>query len=190
MKDESSFFVVLAICVLVVVLVAIRQNIFHDISDMSRSAAVAGHNFDYQLMPDRHNSLGLTNAELGLRQVYPDFFNKFDRANWQDFWDIVYGTHPLIGFKNEKIPSAERNFSVDEVQQALVRRYPELFSRFSSENWKIFWKQVFNISPGIQALFEEGKQKDRSDARLEKMINQDNKKISNTVHQVRETIGQ
>jgi hypothetical protein len=82
---------------------------------------------------------------------------------------------------------------VAEVQDALMKRYPEAFSQFGSDNWRLFWKEIFGITDyKIQFTGEDEwmqKQKDKQDAKLDRKIQMDRQKVSSTVEKVREEIG-
>ena len=184
MQDNLGV-IVFGISALAILVVAIRQNLFQDANDMVTALKIGKHNVEYQISPDRRKPLVIMDKEFGLRQLHPTFFNNFDREDWQEFWDIIYGIHPLIGFKDEKIPAADRNYSIPEIQRALIQRYPEAFSLFQGEQWKIFWKEVFGIIdykiqvPGLDDRIE--RQKDKSDRRLDKKIKRDDQEISATI---------
>jgi len=193
MRDNLGI-VVFGVSAIAILVVAIRQNLFQDINDMSRALKIGMHNVEYQFSPDRRQPMVIMDKEFGLRQLHPVFFSKFDRDDWQEFWDIVYGIHPLIGFEDEKIPAADRNYSIGEIQSILIKRYPEAFSVFGEEQWKMFWKEIFGIIdykvqvPGFDSMVE--KQRGKSDRRLEKKIKIDDQKISTTVNEARKEIGE
>jgi len=193
MRDNLSV-IVLGISAVAILVVAIRQNLFQDANDMVRALKIGRHNVEYQFSPDRRKPMVIMDKEFGLRQLHPAFFNNLDREDWQEFWDIIYGIHPLISFKDEKFPAAERNYSIAELQRVLTRRYPEAFSAFQGEQWKMFWKEVFGIIdykiqvPGFDDMVE--KQKDKSDRRLDKKIKRDDDAISATIAGARREIGE
>lgn len=192
MRDNTGI-VVLGISLVAILVVAIRQNLFQDVNDMVTTMKIGRHNIEYQLSPDRRKPLVISDKELSLRQLYPTFFNNFTRDDWSDFWDIIYGIHPLIIFDNDKLSPAQRNYSVTEIQRVLIERYPEAFTQFKEDNWKVFWKEIFGIIDyKLQLPYGDElaqKQKDRSDRRLEKKIGTEEQKISQTVDKVRKDIG-
>ncbi|MDD5005158.1 MAG: hypothetical protein PHS93_01480 [Candidatus Omnitrophica bacterium] len=192
MQDNIGIFV-LGISVVVILTVAVRQNLFRDVNDMITTLKIGRHNVEYQLAPDRRKPIVLTDKEMGLKQLHPSFFGSFNREDWQEFWDIIYGVHPLIKFSNEKLAGAGRNYSIAEIQEVLVRRYPEGFSGFNAEQWKIFWKEIFGIIDyKIQIPSQDEwveKQRDKSDRRLDKKIKQDDEKISATIQGAKKEIG-
>ena len=188
MKIDNLGFIVLAVSMIAILVTAVRHNLFRDIDDMSKTLQISGHNIQYQLFPDRSKPLISADKEMGLRQIYPQFFNNFTKEDWLEFWDIIYGTHPLIEFKNERLPMAERNLYINEIQDTLVSRYPRGFSGLDQENWRMFWKQIFSVSPGMQALLEEDKQKERSDRRLDRKMQKDTGEISTTIKGVKDEI--
>ncbi|NQU18709.1 hypothetical protein HQ550_00985 [bacterium] len=193
MQDNLGV-IIFGVSAIAILVVAIRQNLFQDVNDMVTALRVGRHNVEYQFSPDRRRPLVIMDKEFGLRQLHPVFFNTFDKEDWQEFWDIIYGVHPLISFKNEKIPVADRNYSITEIQMVLIERYPEGFSGFGQEHWKTFWKEVFGIIdykiqvPGLDQRIES--QKDKSDRRLDKKIKKDDQKISATVSQAKREIGE
>lgn len=180
---ENLAFIVFGVLLVAMVAVSIRENLFRDAEDMSKALQIGKHNIDYQLFPNRSKPLILMTKELGLRQFYPDFFENFDRDDWQEFWDVIYGVHPLIEFENEKLPSANRSYSIREVQVVLAERYPEGFASFNEEAWNTFWKQIKDINPGIPPylLNQDQKQKEREDRILQRKIQKDNARVSRTI---------
>jgi hypothetical protein len=192
MRDNTGI-LVLGVGLVVILVVAIRENLFQDINDMVTTMKIGRHNIEYQLSPDRRKPLVISDKEISLKQIYPAFFNNFTRDDWDDFWDIIYGVHPLINFNNEKLSPAQRNLSVNEIQDVLIKRYPEVFSQFQAENWKIFWKEIFGIIDYKLQLPSQDewveKQRDKSDRRLEKKIKIEDQRISQTVDKVRQDIG-
>ena len=190
---DNLGFIVFCICIIAILVVAARHNLFEDIDDMITSLKIGAHNVEYNFAPDRRIPLFVIDKEYGLRQLHPQFFNRLSRAEWQEFWDIIYGIHPLIEFENEKLPSAQRNYSIAEIQKVLVKRYPEAFSGFSVEQWKFFWKEIKGISD-YKLQFSGGdewmeKQRARADRKLERQVQQDDDSISATIQDVRESIG-
>lgn len=192
MRDNTGI-LVFGVSIVVILAVAIRQNLFQDIKDMVTTVKIGRHNIEYKLSPDRRKPLIITDKEIGLKQLYPTFFNNFTRNDWDEFWDIIYGIHPLIKFSNEKLPPAQRNYSAGEIQKVLIQRYPEAFFQFNEEGWKSFWKEIFGvIDYKLQSLSQDDwltKQKTRSDGRLERKISAEEQKISRTVETVKEEIG-
>lgn len=193
MQDNLGF-IVFGISIVAVLVVAVRHNLFQDINDMMTSIKIGAHNIEYNLAPDRRMPLLVIDKEFGLRQLHPAFFNRLSREEWQEFWDIIYGIHPLINFENKKLPAAERNYSIAEIQKVLLKRFPEGFSGFSIEQWKTFWKEIKGVTDykmqitGGDEWME--KQRARADRKLEQKVKQDNEQISTTIQGVREQIGQ
>lgn len=186
MNTDNLAFVVFFVLLIAIIAVAIRGNLFHDAGDMAKAVQIGKHNIDYQFFPDRSKPLILATKELGLRQFYPDFFKKFTRDDWQEFWDIIYGVHPLIEFENEKLAAADRNYFVGEIQVVLADRYPDGFAHFDAEAWKTFWKQIQDINPGVppNLLGGDFKQKEREDQRLERKIRRDTARVQETIEDV------
>ncbi|MFC1708786.1 hypothetical protein ACFL2J_01825 [Candidatus Omnitrophota bacterium] len=193
MKQDSLVFIIFGFSIIAVLVVAVRGNLFQDVDDMVSSLKIGAHNFEYQLIPDRGMPLLVVNKEYGLRQLYPAFFNRLSKADWQEFWDIIYGIHPLINFENKMLAPADRNLSIVEIKSVLVKRYPEIFSGFSAEHWKLFWKEIKGVTDysikGAGGDEWSKKQKARSDRRLDQKVKQDKERISSTIQDVRETIG-
>ncbi|MDD5291797.1 MAG: hypothetical protein PHY46_01250 [Candidatus Omnitrophica bacterium] len=192
MRDTTGI-LVLVVSIVGILVVAIRQNLLQDAQDMVTTMKIGGHNIEYQMSPDRRRPLIVTDKEIGLRQMYPTFFNNFTRDDWDEFWDIIYGTHPLIKFDNERLLPAQRNYSTQEIQKVLVQRYPEAFTQFDEEKWKIFWKEILGIIDyKLTSLTQDDwvqKQKERSDDRLRRKIQKEDQEISDTVNVVRQEIG-
>ncbi|MBL7196520.1 MAG: hypothetical protein ISS47_00320 [Candidatus Omnitrophica bacterium] len=191
MQDNLGF-IVFGISIVAILVVAVRQNLFQDIDDMMTSLRIGKHNVEYHLSPDRRMPLVIVDKEFGLRQLHPTFFNSFDKEDWQEFWDIIYGIHPLISFESEKLSAAKRNYSIAEIQKVLIKRYPGVFSTFNREHWKLFWKEIFGvldsklqISGGDEWM---RKQRDKADRKLEKKMRRDDGKISSTIRGLRQEI--
>lgn len=192
MQDNFGF-IVFCISIVAILVVAIRQNLFQDINEMMTVLRIGKHNVEYQLSPDRRRPLVIMDKEFGLRQLLPGFFNKLNQEDWQEFWDIIYGVHPLINFENKKLPSAQRNFNAAEIQGVLIKRYPEVFSGFDQEHWKMFWKEIYGIIDyKLQMPADDElalKQKAKAEGRLQRKMQKDEEKISETVDRVRKEIG-
>lgn len=188
MKTDSLALIVFCVLFIAIVVVALRENLFHDINDMSKAVAVGKHNIDYQFFPARRKPLILSTKEMTLRQFHPDFFKKFDKNEWREFWDIIYGQHPLIEFKSEKLERADRSLYLQEIQAVLIDRYPEGFVNFSQEMWSQFWMQIFDITPGVPAnlLQEDNKQKELAERRLKRIMERDDARVSEGIQKAAE----
>ena len=94
--------------------------------------------------------------------------------------------HPLIEFENEKLAAGNRDYFIAEIQVVLAHRYPEGFAHFDAEAWKTFWKQIYDINPGVSPnlLGQDFKQKERDDQRLQRKIEKDTARVSGTVQRV------
>jgi len=195
MKSDNLGFIVFTASIVLILVVAIRHNLFRDIRDMDKTVQIGLRNIDYQFFPNRPRPITYSAKEVALKQFHPSFFNNLSRDGWAEFWDIIYGAHPLIGFKNEKLVSAERNFYISEIQGVLVQRYPEAFSGFAEGDWRAFWKTVYGIPysemVGTDATDRWNRfREDRSERRLDKKIKKDNAVITDEIKDVRKQIGE
>jgi len=195
---ERIGFIVISACLLLVLIVGIRKNIFRDINEMKRVTKVSMHNIDYQLSPDRSRPLIPMEREMTLQIFFPGLFNRFDRNDWKKFWYIIFGTHPSIDFNNERLPEAQRNFYIKEAQEELIIQYPAFLNNFTKENWNEFWQVVFGIKkvPDMEMSFDgldksarSNSRKAKREERLERKMKKDTENIDETVNEVRETIG-
>lgn len=194
MKQDNIAFVVFAFSIIAIIVVAVRGNLFRDADDLAQAVKIGSHNFEYQLSPDRRRPFVSVDKEYGLRQLIPGLFYNFDKDDWKEFWDIIYGAHPLLKFKNERLPLADRNLYIQEVQKVLVERYPQGFTNLTPDQWRIFWSEIFGIVDYKMVVggSEEWqrKQKMRADERLNRRLRRDNNKISRTIQRAEQDIGE
>jgi len=193
------FFIVVAI--FLVLIIAVRKNIFRDILEMYKVAQITSHNIEYQFFPDREKPIVYLEREFALRNSYPYFFNTFSDEDWHKFWNIIYGVHSGISFKNKKFPKALRNYYIKEIEEELILHYPEFFKNFNKDNWSDFWGIIFGIKRQIETEMddtiidlEKGPSVKVPKAtiqkeKIERKISEDNKNIDETVETVRREIG-
>ena len=194
---ERIGFIIISVCLLLILIIGIRKNIFRDIKEMQRVAKISAHNVDYQLNPDRSKPLISMEREMTLQVFYPGLFKNFDKNDWKRFWNIVFGTFPSIDFENEKLPDAQRNLYIQEAQEELGVQYPALFGNFTEENWKEFWQVVFGIkrvsvsetTDTSEDSLSTMTRKAKEDERLERKLKRDTEAIDETVDAVRTGIG-
>lgn len=98
-------------------------------------------NFFYQTNsePKRQPPISLLQKETELKLYIGEPFRDFDRNEWNEFWSFVYGAFPKERPKREGLPNKLRQLTLDEIASALISRYPDPFSYFKENHWKLFF---------------------------------------------------
>lgn len=72
-----------------------------------------------------------TELKLYIGQPFLDFTPK----EWNDFWNLLYGTFPKDSPEREGLPQRLRQLTEDEIAFELMERYPAPFSYFQKNHW-------------------------------------------------------
>lgn len=92
--------------------------------------------------PERKRPVALMERETELVLYIGDPFKEFTAEDWETFWNMMYG-----GFQKEEsgenMPRKMRQLTEEEIKNELSSRYPQPFSYFSDQHWKILFGIVF-----------------------------------------------
>lgn len=87
----------------------------------------------------RRRPLSTAIAETQLALYVGEPFKNFDRLEWQEFWDIVYGRRYMDNPRGRNWPKVYRQLTIEEIRIKLVDMYTFPFARFSDEQWGVFF---------------------------------------------------
>jgi hypothetical protein len=92
--------------------------------------------------PKRSRPLSLLQKETELKLYIGEPFRDFNKADWEKFWNVIYGGFPLEDAPREGWPKKIRQLADDEIAEKLARLYPQPFEYFKEEHWKIFFQVI------------------------------------------------
>lgn len=100
-----------------------------------------GFNFFYMsgAGPKRYRPVSLLERETELKLYIGEPFKSFNQADWDDFWNLIYGAFPKDPPKKEGLPRRMRQLTLDEIRYELMLRYPTPFNYFKKEHWGMFF---------------------------------------------------
>jgi hypothetical protein len=99
---------------------------------------VKKHNLSMELSPPRKPPLTLIEKETQLRMFLPNFFGRFDREEWENFWALIY--EPIE--ETQGAFKVKRYRTKEEIEDYLAYYYPQPFSYFRKQHWDYFWNIV------------------------------------------------
>lgn len=88
---------------------------------------------------ERHRPLSLIETETELKLYIGEPFRHFNQMEWNGFWQLIYGGFPRGLPPREGLPNKMRQLTLDEIASELMKRYPEPFTYFKDEHWKMFF---------------------------------------------------
>ena len=91
----------------------------------------------------RHPPATFAEKETELKLYVGDPFRDFDRDEWNEFWELVYGMYPKGDPGREGLPKKMRQLTEDELSSELMRRYPYPFTYFRDNHWKLFFELLY-----------------------------------------------
>lgn len=91
---------------------------------------------------DRHRPVSLIEAETELKLYIGEPFRSFNQRDWDGFWRLIYAGFPRGAPPREGLPNKMRQLTLDEIASELMARYPEPFTYFKDEHWKMFFGTV------------------------------------------------
>jgi hypothetical protein len=99
--------------------------------------------YDLNYEAKRHRPVSLLVRETELRLYIGEPFRDFNRSDWEKFWNIIYGIFPKAGPKEPGLVSKRGQLTEDEITYELMKTYPQPFTYFREEHWKIFFSIIF-----------------------------------------------
>jgi hypothetical protein len=88
--------------------------------------------------PERKRPIGLLERETELALYIGEPFKEFSRDDWREFWNIIYGGFAKVD-SGKGLPNRMRQLTPDEIKYELSSRYPQPFSYFREQHWRIFF---------------------------------------------------
>ena len=101
-------------------------------------------NFFYGTSPEvrRRRPVSTLKKETELQMYVGEPFRSFNRRQWREFWNLVYGAFPKEKPLRGGLPDRMRQLTEDEIATELMRRYPAPFSYFKGNHWQMFFELV------------------------------------------------
>ena len=99
--------------------------------------------YDLNYEAKRHRPVSLLVRETELRLYIGEPFRDFNKSDWEKFWNIIYGIFPKAGPKEPGLVSKRGQLTEDEITYELMKTYPQPFTYFREEHWKIFFSIIF-----------------------------------------------
>lgn len=87
----------------------------------------------------RHRPVSLLQKETELKLYVGEPFKSFSQRDWNWFWRLIYGAFPRGIPEREGLPNRMRQLTMDEIASEIMKRYPEPFTYFKDEHWKMFF---------------------------------------------------
>lgn len=105
------------------------------------TAEIRFNNLFYQANSEaeRHRPVSLLETETELKLYIGEPFRHFNQKEWNGFWRLIYAGFPRGVPPREGLPNKMRQLTLDEITSELTARYPEPFSYFKDEHWKMFF---------------------------------------------------
>lgn len=88
---------------------------------------------------ERRRPVSLLEAETELKLYIGEPFRHFNQRDWNGFWRLIYAGFPRGVLPREGLPNKMRQLTLDEIASELMQSYPEPFSYFKDEHWKVFF---------------------------------------------------
>lgn len=98
---------------------------------------------DSQGETKRRRPISLAERETELKLYIGDPFRSFTSAEWDDFWDLVFGEFPRESSGPGALLQGMRQLNTDEIAFELMSRYPTPFAYFKDSHWKIIFGIIF-----------------------------------------------
>jgi hypothetical protein len=82
--------------------------------------------------------------EIRLASSFGEPFVSFQPAEWEEFWEIVYGLYPVGEPEEPGLPNTMRQLSQEELKVELEEKYEMPFVNFKKKHWEAFFSLVFD----------------------------------------------
>lgn len=90
----------------------------------------------------RRRPLSLAERETELKLYIGEPFKDFTPADWNEFWNLIYGRFSKENPDRQSLPKKMRQLTLDEIAYELMYRYPQPFAYFTESHWKIFFSII------------------------------------------------
>lgn len=88
---------------------------------------------------ERHRPISLIQQETELKLYVGQPFIDFDKGDWKEFWNLIYGVFPEKIPEKPGLPKRIRQLTQDEIAFELTSRYYNPFSHFRAKQWGMFF---------------------------------------------------
>ncbi len=95
--------------------------------------------YDLDYKPKRHRPVSLLVRETELKLYIGEPFRDFNKSEWEKFWNIIYGVFPKGDPEKPGLVSKKRQLTDDEITYELMKTYPQPFTYFRENHWKMFF---------------------------------------------------
>lgn len=120
-----------------------KRNLKEDFNAFVENVNVFVDNISYSLNPERSKSISTLEKETNLKYYVGEPFISFRKADWDKFWDILYGIFPVDYSEDERVSPRARQLKYAEMESRLKEWYPNPFSYFQEQHWQQFWQIIF-----------------------------------------------
>lgn len=98
-------------------------------------------NLLYSLGPElkRRRPISLVERETQLEANFPNPFVRFNEQDWNEFWNIIYGSFAVGEPEKPGLPKKVRQLEPAEIIEELKKLYPQPFNYFKDEHWQAFF---------------------------------------------------
>lgn len=95
--------------------------------------------YDLNYEAKRHRPVSLLVRETELKLYIGEPFRDFNKSDWEKFWNIIYGVFPKGDLERPGLVSKRRQLTEDEITYELMKMYPQPFTYFRENHWKMFF---------------------------------------------------
>ncbi len=120
-----------------------RSNFSKDWQDLRTHFSILKDNTRDSLFPTRKQPYSLMPAQERLKENIPQIFRSFEDPDWDNFWQLIYGSQETDDYSSRYLPVRKRQLSIQELQNVLIADYPDVFGLFDAKTWRDFWALVF-----------------------------------------------
>ena len=104
------------------------------------SIKIFSHNIKNEIQPLRKKPLSLLPQQEKLKQFIGEPFISFSDADWEEFWNIIYGYTEIT----TSYGTITRQRTLEEIQEELIYLYGNPFKYFEKQHWESFWSIIFS----------------------------------------------
>lgn len=120
-----------------------NRNLREDFDALVENAEIFIDNLSYTMSPERSKSISTLEKETNLKYYVGEPFISFRKADWDKFWDILYGIFPVEYPEDERIAPRIKQLNYSQMETRLKEWYPNPFSYFQDQHWQQFWQIIF-----------------------------------------------
>ncbi|MFH0762736.1 MAG: hypothetical protein V1925_02475 [Candidatus Omnitrophota bacterium] len=127
------------------IIIKYRVEIKEFFSFNLQKAKIHTDNFFYQSGSGakRRKPVTFLQRETELALYIGEPFRNFNRRDWEEFWDVIYGAYVTDAPQEEGLPRRVRQMEREELSYELARLYPQPLAYFTQEQWQAFFSIIF-----------------------------------------------